>query len=76
MFSIHPSPGTADSDDFIATVQNVTFQLGETQKQIEIELVDDQRVEDTESFILSLASSSPVILGEPSSVNIIDDDGK
>ena len=54
----------------------MTFQLGETQKQIEIELVDDQRVEDTESFILSLASSSPVILGEPSSVNIIDDDGK
>ncbi len=76
LFSIHPSPATADNDDFFANVQNVTFQPGETQKQIEIEVVDDQRVEPTESFILSLTSSSPAILGEPSSVNIIDNDGK
>jgi hypothetical protein len=54
----------------------VTFQPGETRKQIEIEVVDDLKVEPTESFVLSLASSSPAILGEPSSVNIIDNDGK
>ena len=76
LFSIHPSPATAGNDDFFATVQNVTFQPGETRKQIEIEVVDDQWVEPTESFVLSLASSSPAILGEPSSVNIIDNDGK
>ena len=72
--SIHPSPATADNDDFFASVQNVTFQPGETQKQIEIEIVDDQKVEPTESFVLSLASSSRTKLGEPSSVNIIDND--
>jgi hypothetical protein len=54
----------------------VTFQPGETRKQIEIEVVDDLNVEPTESFVLSLASSSFAILGEPSSVNIIDNDGK
>lgn len=54
----------------------MTFQPGETQKTIAIDLVDDRRVEATESFILSLVSDSPAILGKPSSVNIIDDDGK
>ena len=54
----------------------MTFQPGETRKQIEIEVVDDLKVEPTESFVLSLASSSSAILGEPSSVNIIDNDGK
>ena len=75
LFSIHPSPATAGNDDFSTTVQNVIFMQGESQKQIEIEVVDDIQVEPTESFVLSLESSSPVTLGEPSSVNIIDNDG-
>ncbi|XP_028401134.1 uncharacterized protein LOC114524110 isoform X2 [Dendronephthya gigantea] len=72
--SIHPSPVTADSSDFLAIVQNVTFQPGETQKTIAFDLVNDRRVEAEESFFVSLSSVSRAILGEPSSVNIIDDD--
>ena len=57
----------------------MTFQPGETgPKEVEIDLFDDSLVEATESFNVRLVSTTnPAIqLGDPSSVNILDNDGK
>ena len=54
----------------------MTFQPGESgPKVVEFELIDDDDVEPTESFTVSLSSSSRATLGGPSTVNIQDDDG-
>ena len=42
---------------------------------VEIGLFNDNDVEPTERFTVSLSSNSRAILGEPSSVYIQDDDG-
>lgn len=76
-FSVTPNSGTATTDDFDGTVQEVTFQPGETgPKFVEIELVDDNDDEPTENFTVSLSSNFPVNLQrKPSTVKIQDDDG-
>ena len=54
----------------------MTFQPGESgPKVVEFDLIDDDDVEPTESFTVSLSSSSRATLGGPSTVNIQDDDG-
>jgi hypothetical protein len=57
---------------------DITFEPGETEKWVEIDITDDNLLEPTESFGVSLVSSSvdAVKLGNPSSVNILDNDGK
>ena len=57
---------------------DITFEPGETEKWVEIDITDDNLLEPTESFGISLVSSSveAVKLGNPSSVNIFDNDGK
>ena len=78
-FSVTTSPSTATSDDFNEKVQDVTFNPGETGPiPIDIQVVDDDLVEPTEQFNVSLVSSSipAVKLGQPAVVNISDNDGR
>ena len=72
------SPGTASGEDFKEKTVDVVFEAGETgPKVVEFEIVDDSLVENTESFTVTLDSTaSAVKLGEPSTVNILDNDGK
>ena len=76
-FSITPQPGSANSEDFDGAVKDVIFKPGESgPKFVDINLIDDRNVEPTEKFTVSLSSKSSAVLGEPSDVNIEDDDGK
>ncbi|XP_028398895.1 uncharacterized protein LOC114521039 isoform X22 [Dendronephthya gigantea] len=70
------STGSASSEDFKEKTIDVVFEAGETgPKVVEFEIIDDSLVENTESFTVSLESTaSAVKLGEPSSVNILDND--
>ena len=72
------TPLTADDQDFVPKEFDVTFAPGETgPKSIEIDVLDDDSLENTEAFQVSFISSSvpAVKLGKPSSVNIMDNDG-
>lgn len=70
-------PSTAAQEDFVVLTKNITFQPGETgPKLIEIDVIDDDIVEPTEAFTVTLISPVAVELGEPATVNIIDNDGK
>lgn len=76
LYRVTPRLGTAGKEDFDATAKVVTFQPGETgPKFIEVGPIDDANDESTEKFSLSLSSNSRAILGKPSTVNIIDNDG-
>ncbi len=78
-FRLQTSPGSASDKDFVSRTVDVTFQPGETgPKQVEFEIVDDPLVENTESFQVSMVSSSvaAVATGEPATVNIRDNDRK
>ena len=77
IFSITPRVGSAGSEDFDEIVKDVTFQPGESgPKFVYIGLLDDRNVEPNETFTVSLSSKSPrAVLGQPSDVNIEDDDG-
>ena len=71
--------GTASDVDFVGKTVDVTFEAGETgPKRVQFEIVDDSMVESTEAFTVSLVSSSlsAVKVGEPSTVNILDNDGE
>ena len=74
--SVTTSPKTAGGDDFEPTTMDVTFQPGETgPKSIPINTVDDDVVEPSEEFTVTLSSSSPgVTVGGPASVFIKDND--
>ncbi len=77
--SLATKAGTASEEDFIGRTVDVTFEAGETgPKRVEFGIVDDSLVENTESFTVSMVSSSlsAVKPGEPSTVNILDNDGK
>ena len=57
---------------------DITFAPGQKEtKWVEIDVIDDDLLEPTESFEVSLTSSSveDVKLGKPSTVNILDNDG-
>jgi hypothetical protein len=55
----------------------ITFQPGETgPKSIDIDLVDDEILEDTERFTVFLRPTTPrVKAGRPASVQILDNEG-
>ena len=76
-FSLATSPGSAEDEDFVGKKVDVKFEPGETgPKQVEIDIVDDDKVEKTESFEVSMTSSVPAVkLGDPAIVNILDNDG-
>jgi hypothetical protein len=72
------SPGSAEiNSDFIAVSGTVSFPAGETQATIVIPIVNDDVIEGSESFNLSLSSpTNPAVLGEHAThtVTILDND--
>ena len=65
--------------DYTTKTETVTFQPADTFKDVEITINDDSRIEDTESFKLTLtAVSNQVTLGsaDEHTIQIIDDDCK
>ena len=76
-FSVTAQPGTAESSDFRATITSVTFQPGETgPKSVNFLTVNDDIVESSELFTVSLSSDVGISLGASASVLIEDNDGK
>lgn len=76
-FRLRTSPVTAGQSDYNGEPQSITFQPGETgPKSIDIDLVDDELLEDTEKFTAFLTSSNPAVkTGKPASVRIFDNEG-
>jgi hypothetical protein len=77
-FSVNTQDGsTAGKSDFTTTIPSVTFLAGETgPKAVSVVAVDDEIVEDSEYFTVSLSSNSGISLGPQASVFINDNDGK
>ena len=70
-------PGTAtDGEDFTIVNGTVTFASGELVKVVEIPILDDDVLEQPESFTVTLSNPSRFELGNPSSgvITILDDD--
>jgi hypothetical protein len=63
--------------DYHFTAGTVTFNAGETQKQIAIQLINDNLIEATENFFVDLVNPSNAALSgaATASVSIADDDG-
>ena len=73
------TPLTAGGKDFVPKEFDIEFAPGETgPKSVEIDVLNDDILENKEAFTVSLVSSSvpAVKLGQPSSVEILDNDGK
>jgi uncharacterized delta-60 repeat protein len=70
------SSGSATSDvDFTNTAGTLTFLAGETQKTVIVPVINDARVESTESFTLTLSAPTNANLGTAAAtVNITDND--
>ena len=77
MFSFNTQFGTAGEADFTAVSRSVTLQPGQSGPLlVEIDVTDDTQVESTESFQVSLSDPSYAVeIGQPATVNIIDNDG-
>ena len=77
-FSVTAKGVTARNGDFNNTKVSVTFLAGEGgPKIVTIETFDDNFVESREVFTVSLnTSTAGILLGNSSSVSIIDNDGK
>lgn len=59
-FSIRTSTGTASLNDFgDITRMDLTFALGQTTKQVEIQISDELLVENDEEFVVSLETTHP-----------------
>lgn len=71
------TPGTASAGiDFTSGSGTLTFAAGETSKTIDITIVDDNLIEPTETFSLSLSNATGATLGSAvsSTISIINDD--
>ena len=67
------------NSDFVPQTVSVTFQPNEIQKSVGITIVNDQRIEEGESFkVVLTAVSSQVIVGSINehTIQIVDDDCK
>jgi len=66
--------------DFMPVIRNVTFEPGETIKNITIPIIPDVIIEENERFYVQLESfdDQPNTIGKPDSgwAIIIDDDGR
>ena len=65
--------------DYNTKTETVTFQPGDTFKNVEFRIIDDDKIEETESFKVYLtAASSHVTLGsvDEHAIQIINDDCK
>lgn len=76
VFSLETQPGTAGNADFTGISRSVTFQPGQASASVEIDITDDTIVEPTETFQVAMKDPSYTVqMGQPTTVNIIDDDG-
>ena len=77
LFSFNTQFGTAGEGDFTAVSRSITLQPGHSGPLfVEIDIADDTQVESTESFQVSLSDPSySVQIGQPATVNILDNDG-
>ena len=64
------SADTALTTDYRVISSSMIFAAGSTHGSFNIELIDDNRFESTESFTVSLASSSTILLGSVSQVQV------
>ena len=74
---IYVFPFLAASLDYTPTPISVTFTAGQTDTTVEVPIIDNSVVEDTEIFTAQLSTTNPnVMFGEDSaSVTILDNDG-
>lgn len=63
--------------DFTGVSRTITFQPGESGPiSVEIDVEDDAQIESTEAFQVALSDPSYAVrVGQPTSVNILDNDG-
>jgi hypothetical protein len=57
--------------DYATTVETVQFAAGETQKAVNIPIIDDVHVEGTETLLIRLSNAGGATLGNPSEANIV-----
>jgi hypothetical protein len=76
-FSLNTLPGTAGEADFTGISRSITFQPGQSGPiSVEIDIEDDTLIEPTEAFQVALKDPSyPIQIGQPATVNILDNDG-
>jgi disulfide oxidoreductase YuzD len=73
--SFGTSGGTADASDFRSKSGTVTFQVGETLKTIDIEVVGDETVETDEVFFVDLTAATGATIIDPQGEGrILNDD--
>ena len=77
-FSLNTVYGTAGEADFTRKSQSITIQPGQSGPiQVQIDIEDDTQIEPTEAFQVALSDPSySVRIGNPATVNILDNDGK
>ena len=76
-FSVALTPLTAVVGDYLVGNGDVTFNPGDTEKQITVFISDDDIVESVEFFRATLTAGAKAIVGTPSvaQVSIQDNDG-
>ena len=64
--------------DYTAVAMTVTFQAGDDTATVEVTILDDTIIEESEIFTASLSTTeSNVMLGDDiATITILDDDGK
>ena len=65
--------------DYIGTLYNVTIPSQTTHVLLNVSIIDDDMLEDTENFTVTIMSSQPSITvntPDQTTIIIVDDDGK
>ena len=72
---ILPSPA---GSDYMSTTVEVTFAAGSTRATVDVSIVDDTEIENSEMFtaVLSSSQSNAVIVDGTATVTILDNDGE
>lgn len=76
-FSVALTPGTAVLGDYLVGSGDVTFNPGETEKQIRVFISDDEIVESNEQFQATLSAGAKAAVVTPSEAQVLiqDNDG-
>ncbi len=74
--TVEVQDGTAVAgEDFVAAAREVTFAPNELTKQVSWSILNDDRAEDTESFLTRVTSADNADAGSGGEITIVDDDG-
>ena len=68
----------ADGQDFTGVTMTVTFGVGQTSASVDVPIIDDSDIEDSELFrgLLSTTDSGVTIGADTADVTILDRDGE